>query len=147
MLCTAVEVQSWEAHLQRQSGRSSWLISTSPQQGSSTHCNDRSRLEYHSVAYMNCYSTPSSLKTALISALGATTEKFASAIACNPKMKHYCIPIAGDAEFDAHSDAFLIHLPGQLLLSPTTLRCSNAPSMGSHKRRHPNDLKLCPPVR
>ena len=60
----------------------------------------------HTVAYKNCYTAPPSLTTALISALGATTELFATPFDFNPKMKHYSVPFAEDGEFGAHPDAF-----------------------------------------
>ena len=74
-------------------------------------------LEY-TLLLKNCYSAPPSLMTALISALGATTELFATPFDFNPNMKHYSAPFAEDAEFGAHPEAFFFHLAGQLLLSP-----------------------------
>ena len=36
----------------------------------------------------------------------ATTEVFAMPLKFNPKIKHYCAPFAGNAEFDAHPNGF-----------------------------------------
>ena len=47
--------------------------------------NDGSKSGTHSVAYKNCYTAPPSLTTALISALGATTELFATPSISIPK--------------------------------------------------------------
>ena len=64
---------------------------------------DGSKAGTHTVAYKNCYTAPTSLTTALISALGVTTELFATPFDFNPKMKHYSAPFAEDGEFGAHS--------------------------------------------
>ena len=64
-----------------------------------------------------------SLTTALVSALGATTELFATAFDFNPKVKHYTAPFVEDAEFGAHPDALSFTLAGQLSLSLRTIRC------------------------
>ena len=60
---------------------------------------------------------PPSLTTALISALGASTEMFALPLTFSPTMKHICAPFAEEVEFGAHSDAH-VHLKGQLIQSP-----------------------------
>ena len=83
---------------------------------------DGSKAGTHTVACKNCFTAPPSLTTALISALGATTELFATPFDFNPK-KHYsalrwrvwCSP-----------RCIFFHLAGQLLLSPRTLGCPNA---------------------
>ena len=60
----------------------------------------------HTAAYKNCYTALPGLTTALIRALGATTELFATPFDFNPKLKHYSAPFAEDVEFGAHPDAF-----------------------------------------
>ena len=60
---------------------------------------------------------PPSLTTALISALGASTEMFALPLTFSPTMKRICAPFTEEVEFGAHSDAH-VHLKGQLILSP-----------------------------
>ena len=67
---------------------------------------DGSKSGAHNVAYKNCYTAPPSLTSALISALGATTELFATPLDFSPKMKHYSAPFAKHAVFGAHPDAF-----------------------------------------
>ena len=70
-------------------------------------CKYESKSGTHSVANKNCYTAPPSLTTALISALGATAELFATPFDLNPKLKYYSAPCAEDAEFGAHPDAFI----------------------------------------
>ena len=79
---------------------------------------DSSKSETHTVAYKNCYTAPSSLTTALISAMGATTELFATPFNLNPKLKHYSAPFAEDAEFDAHLDAYYFIWQGSYCCHP-----------------------------
>ena len=67
---------------------------------------DGSKSGTHTVAYKNCCTAPPSLTCALISALGAATELFATPLDFNPKMKHYSAPFAEDGEFGTHADAF-----------------------------------------
>ena len=70
------------------------------------------------VAYKNCHTAPPSFTTALISALGARTELFATPFDFNPKMKHYSASFAEDAEFDAHPDAFSFIWQGSCYCHP-----------------------------
>ena len=78
----------------------------------------------HTVAYKNCYTAPPSLTTALISALGATTERFATPVDFNPKMKYY--PIPRRCKVWCSPRCIFFHMAGQLRLSPRTLKCSDA---------------------
>ena len=56
-------------------------------------------------------------------------------------MKHSCAPLAEDAEFAAHMDAFSLIWQGSCYGHPETLKCSDAedPLMGSGSsmRQHP----------
>ena len=79
---------------------------------------DGSKSGTHTVAYKNCCTAPPSLTTALISALGATTELFARPFDFNPKMKHYSAPFAKDGEFGAHPDAFSFIWQGSCYCHP-----------------------------
>ena len=60
---------------------------------------------WNTYCYKNCYTAPPSLTNALISALGATTELFATPFDANPKMKYFSAPFAEDAEFGARPDS------------------------------------------
>ena len=79
---------------------------------------DGSKSGTHTVAYKNCHTAPPSLTNALISALGSTTELFATPFDVNPKMKHFSAPFAEDTEFGAHPDPFFFTWQGSCYCHP-----------------------------
>ena len=79
---------------------------------------DGSKAGTHTIAYKNCYTAPPSLTTALISAMGATTELFATPLEFNPKLKQYSAPSAEDGESGAHPDAFSFIWQGSCYCHP-----------------------------
>ena len=101
---------------------------------------DGSKSGTHTIAYKNCYTAPPSLTTALISALGATTELFATPFDFNPKMKHYSAPFAEDGEFGAHPDAFSFIWQGSCYChpEPTDAQMLKTLAMGPCMRQHPD---------
>ena len=124
MLYTALKVYCCKARTQRELRRGSKYIRTLQVHKWVTSHRHQLMLMAgsDSVAYKNCYTTPSTLTTALIIVPGAMTGLLASPFDSNPKMKHYW------AQMQSLVLTRMLSCSsgrGQLLLTSRPLRCSD----------------------